>query len=110
MTGVQTCALPIYEGGPAGVLEAMASGVPVVQPRRGAFPEMVSKTGGGLLVEPDDPVSVADAILTLWRDRALAAELGRRGALGVRDHYTASHMTAAALQAYGSIAGVPVHA
>jgi glycosyltransferase involved in cell wall biosynthesis len=92
------------------LLEAMAAGVPVVQPRRGAFPEMLAKTGGGLLVQPDDPVSVADAILTLWRDRALAAELGRRGAQGVREHYTASHMAAAALEAYGSIAGAPVHA
>ena len=35
------------------LLEAMASGVPVVQPRRGAFTEVVEKTGGGLLVEPD---------------------------------------------------------
>ena len=37
------------------LLEAMASGVPVVQPRRGAFTEIVEKTGGGLLVAPDDP-------------------------------------------------------
>ncbi len=36
------------------VLEAMASGVAVVQPRRGAFPEILEKTGGGILVEPDD--------------------------------------------------------
>ena len=37
---------------PKGVslLEAMACGVPVVQPRRGAFTEIVEKTGGGLLV------------------------------------------------------------
>ena len=32
------------------LLEAMANGVPVVQPRRGAFPEIVERTGGGLLV------------------------------------------------------------
>ena len=36
------------------LLEAMACGVPVVQPRRGGFTEIVEKTGGGLLVEPDD--------------------------------------------------------
>ena len=35
------------------LLEAMASGVPVVQPRRGAFTEIVETTGGGILVEPD---------------------------------------------------------
>ena len=46
------------------LLEAMANGVPLVQPRRGAFPEIVTRTGGGLLVEPDDPDALADAILS----------------------------------------------
>ncbi len=41
------------------LLEAMANGVPVVQPRRGAFPEIMEKTGGGILVEPDDTASLA---------------------------------------------------
>ena len=44
------------------LLEAMANGVPVVQPRRGAFPEIVAKTGGGLIVEPDDPEALADGL------------------------------------------------
>jgi glycosyltransferase involved in cell wall biosynthesis len=90
------------------LLEAMASGVPTVQPRRGAFPEMLHKTGGGILVPPDDPESLAGAILTLWKDRALAAELGRRGAEGVREHYSVSTMADRALEVYRSIAGTPV--
>ena len=90
------------------LLEAMASGVPTVQPRRGAFPEVLHKTGGGILVPPDDPESLAEAILTLWKDRALAAELGRRGAEGVREHYSVSRMAARALEVYRSIASAPV--
>ncbi len=50
----------------------MASGVPVVQPRRGAFPEILEKTGGGILVEPGDPAGLADGIYRLWKDPALA--------------------------------------
>ena len=50
------------------LLEAMANAVPVVQPRKGAFPEMVSKTGGGVIVEPDNPSALADAYLELWRN------------------------------------------
>jgi glycosyltransferase involved in cell wall biosynthesis len=75
---------------PKGVflLEAMASGVPVVQPRRGAFTEIVEKTGGGLLVEPDDPAALADGLYTLWHDRKLAGNLGERGFQGVRAHYS----------------------
>ena len=37
------------------VLEALANGVPVVQPRHGSFPELIEATGGGLLVEPERP-------------------------------------------------------
>ncbi|HWM91634.1 MAG TPA: glycosyltransferase family 4 protein [Thermoanaerobaculia bacterium] len=61
------------------VLEALANGVPVVQPRHGSFPEMIEATGGGLLVEPDSPEELARGIETLMRDPALRRELGRRG-------------------------------
>ena len=61
------------------LLEAMASGVPVVQPRRGAFTEVVEKTGGGLLVTPDDPDSLADGLHALWSDRDRARALGPPG-------------------------------
>ncbi len=92
------------------LLEAMASGVPVVQPRRGAFPEILQKTGGGILVEPDDTASLAQGILSLWKDPALAEELGKRGAQGVREHYGASRMAARALEVYASIAAARVYA
>ncbi len=41
------------------LFEAMATGVPVVQPRRGAFPEIIEKTGGGILVDAGDPEALA---------------------------------------------------
>jgi glycosyltransferase involved in cell wall biosynthesis len=92
------------------VLEAMAAGVPVVQPRRGAYPEILEAAPGGILVEPDDPAALAEALLDLWRDPQLAAELGRRGADGVRRHFSVSHMAARAIEAYAGIAGVRTHA
>ena len=85
------------------LLEAMANGVPVVQPRRGAFPEMVSKTGGGLIVEPDNPSALADAWLELWQHPDRAAALGRAGAAGVREHYDVGRMAEAAERAYESV-------
>src|SRR5688572_30831383 len=90
---------------PKGVslLEAMACGVPLVQPRRGAFTEIIEKTSGGLLVEPDDPQSLADALLQIFQDRPRAEEMGRAGALGVRQHYSAAHMADRALEAYESV-------
>jgi glycosyltransferase involved in cell wall biosynthesis len=77
----------------------------VVQPRRGAFPEILGKTGGGILVEPDDVRSLADGIYALWRDRTRAEELGRRGAAGVREHYSVARMAQRTVEVFESIAG-----
>lgn len=92
------------------LLEAMACGVAVLQPRRGAFPEILERTGGGVMVEPDDPASLADGIYRLWKAPELVAELGRRGAQGVREHFSAARMAERALAAYGSIVAAGVHA
>jgi glycosyltransferase involved in cell wall biosynthesis len=90
---------------PKGVslLEAMACGVPVVQPRRGAFTEIVERTSGGLLVKPDDPDSLAEGILKIFQNRSLAEELGSNGIRGVRKHYSAAQMADRALEAYESV-------
>ena len=84
-------------------LEAMANAVPVVQPRHGVFPEMIEKTGGGILVEPGNVDSLAEGIYSLWRDQARAEELGRLGAEGVRRHYGAAQMAERAVQVYGEV-------
>ncbi len=97
--------LPATYDEPKGVslLEAMACGVPLVQPRRGAFTEIVESTGGGVLVRPDDPASLAEGILRIARDQKLAEELGANGFRGVREHYSAAHMADRLLEAYESV-------
>lgn len=87
------------------LLEAMANGLPVVQPRHGAFPEMIESTGGGLLVEPNDPDALAEGILSLFRDRERARELGRRGAEGVKRLYGAGRMAERVLEVYRGVTG-----
>lgn len=85
------------------LLEAMAAAVPVVQPRVGAFPEIVEKTGGGLLVEPEDRDALAAALHELWSDPDRARALGANGAAGVREHYTVEEMAERAEEAYQEI-------
>ena len=85
------------------LLEAMATGVPVVQPRRGAFPEILDKTGGGLLVDADDPDALAGGLRALWRDPARAAALGAAGAEGVRAHYAVGQMAETVEQIYSEM-------
>jgi glycosyltransferase involved in cell wall biosynthesis len=85
------------------LLEAMACGVPVVQPRRGGFTEIVERTRGGLLVAQDDPEALALGIYELWKDPARAVELGARGARGVREHYSVARMAERALEVYQEV-------
>lgn len=74
------------------VLEALANGVPVVQPRHGSFPELIEATGGGLLVKPHDPVDLAHGLRQLLDNHAHREELGRKGKEAVHRHFTAERM------------------
>lgn len=68
------------------VLEAMASGLPVIQPAHGAFPEIIQSTGGGLLFEPENDQQLAEQLATLLADPQLRRELGVTGRDNVRQH------------------------
>jgi glycosyltransferase involved in cell wall biosynthesis len=77
--GAAAFVLPsVHEGFGLTALEAMASGVPVVAARRGALPETCGDAA--LLVDPDDPGEVADAVLAALGDEALAARGRARAA------------------------------
>jgi glycosyltransferase involved in cell wall biosynthesis len=106
LQSVDVFSVPATYEEPKGIFlfEAMATGVPVVQPNRGAFPEVLRRTGGGLLVEPDNAEALADAILELWRDPERARRLGEAGATGVREHYTVGRMAEAAERVYAELA------
>jgi glycosyltransferase involved in cell wall biosynthesis len=105
LRSLDVMSMPATYDEPKGVslLEAMACGVPLVQPRRGSFTEIIEKTGGGLLVQPDDPQSLAEGILKIARDPSLAQELSANAFGGVREHYTAAHMADKVLEAYSDL-------
>jgi glycosyltransferase involved in cell wall biosynthesis len=74
------------------VLEALAHGVPAVQPRHGSFPELIEATGGGLLCAPNDPADLAATLERLLTDDALRTELGCDGRRAVLQSFTHRHM------------------
>jgi glycosyltransferase involved in cell wall biosynthesis len=105
LQSIDVLSVPATYDEPKGIflLEAMASGVPVVQPRRGAFIELVESTGGGLLVQPGDPDALAEGLHAMWRDPALAAETGRRGAERMRTRYTVQQSATRLLEVYTQV-------
>lgn len=77
------------EASPNVIIEAMAAGLPVVGTRVGGIPELVADGETGLLVNPGDPESLADALVRLLSDEQLGSEMGRKGRLKViADHDT----------------------
>lgn len=67
------------EGFPKSVIEAMSQGVPAIVTNVGGMPELVGHGTAGIVVPPSDAPALADAIRTLYTDRARARELGRLG-------------------------------
>jgi len=82
------------------VLEALANGVPVVQPRHGSFPELIEATGGGLLVNPDDPEDLARGLGQLLGNVAHRQELGRKGKEAIQRRFTAERMARETVDVY----------
>lgn len=74
------------------VIEALAAGTPVVQPRHAVFPELLAETGGGILCEPDDPASLANALENLLADPEAARKLGEEGQRAVHERFNVDEM------------------
>lgn len=94
------------------VLEAMASGVPVVQPRLGVFPELLEATGGGLLFEPghenaDTENALAAGLRQLLENPEQARHLGLSGRRAVLAHYHSRRMAEETLELYRAATGRP---
>ena len=75
------------DGIPNVLVEAMAAGAPVVATNVSGIPELVEHEVNGLLVEPDDPQALADALLRLHDDPELTRRLTRNGRETVRERF-----------------------
>ena len=102
LRGLSVFSVPALYGEAFGlyVIEAMATGVPVVQPRHAAFPELINATGGGLLCSPGDPEALADGIESLLLDPERARSLGRAGARAVFEKFSAEAMARESLKVF----------
>jgi glycosyltransferase involved in cell wall biosynthesis len=81
-------------------IEAMACGVPVVQPRLGAYPEIVAATGGGVIYDAPGAGALAEALFPLLANPALAARLGAAGRAAVVEKFSLARMVADVTRVY----------
>jgi glycosyltransferase involved in cell wall biosynthesis len=99
-------ALPsLWEGLPYVLLEAMATGIPVVATDVDGVREVVGDRAEGILVPPRDSRALATAIIDLAADPARRAELGARGAQAVRQRFSLDAMIAQTLDVYSRAMG-----
>lgn len=87
------------------VLEALASGVPVVQPAHGAFPELLERTGGGMLVRPDDSQHLAETLHRMLTDHEHRRTLAQQGRDNVHRDFNAERMADETLDVYRQYCG-----
>ena len=69
-------------------IEAMAAGVPIVQPNHGAFPEIVEHTGGGATYNSNNPEALADALKPWLNDRKFSYQTGIHAHHAIKSKYS----------------------
>jgi len=86
---VRLISVPVLIGEAFGLylLEAMASGIPMVQPALGAFPEVIGISGGGVVFGDNKPELLAKSLGELIFDNARLQELSAAGQVGVKAHF-----------------------
>ncbi|HEY5884033.1 MAG TPA: glycosyltransferase family 4 protein [Pyrinomonadaceae bacterium] len=83
--------------------ESMACGVPVVGSRAGAIPEVVEDGVTGVLVTPRDPVTLADGIEKLVKDKSLCQQMSRAAVARVHEKFTMDRAVLETLRVYESL-------
>jgi len=84
-------------------VEALAAGVPIVQPNLGGYPEFIEKTGGGVIYEPNDAEHLAAAIKDLLQSPKNLRRLGEQGRTAVLEQYSMQGMAENITSVYKTI-------
>lgn len=82
------------------ILEALASGVPVVQPDHGSYPEWINATQGGLLHRPHDSADLAEKLAILLRDASLRERIGKQAQKAAWEKFSSERMASSILEVF----------
>lgn len=102
---VSMLSVPVLEGEAFGLylIESMASGVPVVQPALGAFPEIVEKSGGGIIYHQNTPEQLAKTLTELLGNSEKLDQLSKAGRQGVEQKFNVHHQAKDIVKLYERI-------
>jgi glycosyltransferase involved in cell wall biosynthesis len=95
--------VPTGEAFGAYQVEALAAGVPVVQPNVGCFPEFVETTNGGIIYDPNDSETLARSIASLLSDPARVRKLGEEGRRIVLERFSMGNMAKDIVKVYEEV-------
>lgn len=97
--------VPVLKGEAFGLyqLESLASGVPIVQPALGAFPEIVKETGGGDTYYPNTPDALADKLYELLSQYHKIQDMSVSGRKAVVEKFNTSELTKKMIDVYSSL-------
>ena len=102
--------VPVLKGEAFGMyqLEALASGIPIVQPALGAFPEIVKETKGGAIYEPNSPDALALKLEEVLADKKKLIEMSLNGRKAVINKYNTYELTKNMVSIYEKVINLKV--
>jgi glycosyltransferase involved in cell wall biosynthesis len=97
--------VPVLEGEALGtyLIEALAAGVPVVQPAEGGFAELIKITDGGILFHPNDSYHLANGLELLLLDKNHARQLAENGRKVIFEKFDIKHMAEKIVDIYETV-------
>ena len=97
--------VPVKSGQAFGAFqaEALAAGVPLVQPKVGGFPEVIELTGGGLIYEPNDTEHLAEALQSVLTQPELLQDMREKGNRATHEHFNVEAVVQRMLELYGGL-------
>ncbi len=97
--------VPVLKGEAFGTyqLESLACGIPLVQPDLGAFPEIISQTGGGVIYSPNTPEALAEKWAEMLQKPETLEQMSLEGSRNVREKFAIDVLSEQVLAIYKSL-------
>ena len=104
-SNIDVISVPVrkFDGYGLYLLEANSAGVPFVQPATGAFPEILSRTTGGITYSPDTVAELSASLLKMLKDKDLLTRLGRQGKEKVLEDLSLDKMSESLSKVYNQV-------